>query len=136
MKVWLNYGSEHSANLVMIGKFESTQDAKRANDLLQKLMEQARTDEQGGIIDSQGETDRFSEAMSKLLSGASLYTLAPSELQQFNYHFDVDVEGSSIVVRTDEIDVSAVLKVLIRKGARVEVYSAHDYPEGGDSSQE
>ena len=57
---------------MMIGKFESTQDAKRANDLLQKLMEQARTDEQGGIIDSQGETDRFSEAMSKLLSGAKL----------------------------------------------------------------
>jgi Family of unknown function (DUF6375) len=129
MKIWLNYGSEHSANLVMIGKFANIQDATAAKALMQKLIDQAREDEQNGLIEPQGETDRFSEAMSKLLSDANLYTLAPSELQQFNYDFNLDVQGSSVVVKTDEIDVSALLKLLVSKGARVEVYSAHDYPE-------
>jgi Family of unknown function (DUF6375) len=129
MKIWLNYGSEHSANLVMIGKFASIQDARAANALMQKLIDQAREDEQNGLIEPRGETDRFSEAMGKLLSDANLYTLAPSELEQFNYDFNLDVQGSSVVVKTDEIDVSALLKLLLSKGARVEVYSAHDYPE-------
>jgi hypothetical protein len=136
MKVWLNYGSEHSANLVMIGKFESTTDATEAKELIQQLMNQAREDEEKGLIDLQGETDRFSEAMTKLLSGASLFTLAPSELQQFNSDFDLDLRGSEIRVRTDEIEISALLKLFIRKGARVEVFSAHDYPEAGAGTQE
>ena len=136
MKVWLNYGSEHSANLVMIGKFESTMDATQAKELIQHLMNQAREDEEKGLIDLQGETDRFSEAMTKLLSSASLFTLAPSELQQFNSDFDLDLRGSEIHVRTDEIEISALLKLFIRKGARVEVFSAHDYPEAGAGTQE
>lgn len=136
MKVWLNYGSEHSANLVMIGKFESTTDATEAKELIQQLMNQAREDEGKGLIDPQGETDRFSEAMTKLLSGASLFTLAPSELQQFNSDFALDHRGSEIRVRTDEIEISALLKLFIRKGARVEVFSAHDYPEAGADTQE
>ena len=70
--------------------------------------------------------------MLKLLASANLYSLGPSELQQFNYHFDTTVNGSSIVIKTDT-DVSALLKVFIRKGARVEVYSAHDYPENKDA---
>jgi hypothetical protein len=136
MKVWLNYGSEHSANLVMIGKFENVQDANQANELIEKLIEQVRKDEQNGLIDPQGDTNRFSEPMQRLLSDASLYTLGPSELQQFNYDFNLDVRGSQIVVKTDEIDVSAILKVFILKGGRVEVYSAHDHPKEKDSSKE
>jgi Family of unknown function (DUF6375) len=133
MKAWLGYGSEHSANLVMIGKFENTEDARKTNDLLQQLIVQARTDEEAGLIVTQGETERFSEAMLKLLGDANLYTVGPSELEQFTFYFDVTVNGSSIVVKTDEVDVSALLKVFIRKGARVEVYSAHTYPGNADA---
>jgi hypothetical protein len=129
MKVWLGYGSEHSANLVMIGKFESTEDANTTNDLIQQLIEQVRNDEEAGLIDVQGETERFSEAMLKLLASANLHTLSPPELEQFNTHFDATVTGSNVVIKTDEVDISALLKVFIRKGARVEVYSAHDYPD-------
>ncbi|EUA59807.1 hypothetical protein I550_2955 [Mycobacterium intracellulare 1956] len=33
------------------------------------------------------------------------------------------------MITTDESDVQALLKVLLDGGARVEVYSAHDYPD-------
>jgi hypothetical protein len=128
MKVWSGYSSEHSANLVMIGKFKSGQDANETNELLRKLIEQAGGDQHAGLINVQGQTERFSDGMMKLLSNANIYVLAPSELEQFNYEHDIRVEGGSVVVRTDEIDVSALLKVLIMRGARVEVYSAHDHP--------
>jgi len=39
------------------------------------------------------------------------------------------LNGSRIVVTTDELEVSGFLKLMVDKGAKVEVYSAHDYPD-------
>jgi hypothetical protein len=41
-------------------------------------------------------------------------------------------KGAKVVINTDEIEVSAFLKLLIDNGAKVEVYSAHDYPDEKD----
>jgi hypothetical protein len=43
----------------------------------------------------------------------------------------ISQDGDKIILRTDESDVSAFLKVLLDRSARVEVFSAHDYPEEG-----
>jgi len=67
--------------------------------------------------------------MLDLLTKAKLNTLSPAELDQFNYDLKLRRDGNKVALHTDESEVSAVLKVLIEKGARVEVYSAHDYPE-------
>jgi len=40
-----------------------------------------------------------------------------------------DLPDNSVPRSTDEIEVSALLKILLDKGARVEVYSAHVYPD-------
>jgi hypothetical protein len=69
--------------------------------------------------------------MLTLLRAADLYSLGPSELEQFSYDATVKVKGSEVIVKTDEVDVSAFLKVLLDKGARIEVYSAHEYPDTG-----
>ena len=67
--------------------------------------------------------------MRDLFKRVDVYSISPAELGQFSYDVSVSVESDHLVVTTDEIDVSAFLKVLLDKGARVEVYSAHDYPE-------
>ena len=54
--------------------------------------------------------------------------MAPDELQQLGYDAYVKLDGDKVVVTTDEADLSAFLKVLLEKGARVEVFSAHVYP--------
>ena len=73
--------------------------------------------------------DRFTDRMLEVLRAANLYILGPAELEQLLYDVHVDVDGNKVVITTDEIDISVFLKVLIEKGARVEVYSAHDYPD-------
>ena len=45
MKVWIGYGSEHSANLVIIGKFASGKKANAALALLNEATRIAREDE-------------------------------------------------------------------------------------------
>jgi len=128
MKIWKGYGSEHSTNLVMIGHFREARDAEEVKELFNQLVNQASED----ADNSQGNTapqDRFTDRMLALLRAANLYSLAPAELEQLLYDVRVDVDGDKVVITTDEIDVSAFLKVLIEKGARIEAYSAHDYPD-------
>ena len=79
---------------------------------------------------------RFSKEMSDLLKASDLYSIGPTDLEQLLYNARIRVESSNVVITTDEIEVSIFLKVMLDKGARVEVYSAHDYPgtEHGCSS--
>jgi len=129
MKVWTGYGSEHSRNLVMIGHFREARDAEKAKELIDRLTEQVLAEPDVYRSDASLEEHRFSEAVLELLRASNLYSLGPAELEQFSYDASARVEGSDVVVTTDEVEVSAFLKLLLDKGARVEVYSAHDYPD-------
>jgi len=131
VKVWYGYGSEHSANLVMIGHFQEIGDAEQAQRTMARLTEGVEADIEEGRMELGGKTDRYSDEILRLLSELSVVSLAPSELEQFAYDVDIRVEDSDVILGTEEIDVSAFIKVLINAGARVEVYSAHDYPGMG-----
>ncbi|MDO4706508.1 MAG: DUF6375 family protein [Comamonadaceae bacterium] len=130
MKIWNGYGSEHSMNLVLIGKFKKIQDAQKVEDSINKLSEQVLRDESDSLIfDPDPKDMRFSEEMRSLLRSLSLYTLGPAELSQFSLDHRLEREDKSIIITTDEADISAFLKLFIQSGAKVEVFSAHDYPD-------
>lgn len=126
MKVWNSYGSEHSANLVMIGKFKDVASAEDAETAFDEFTEFARDngDELHG-------SDRFPEEAFPLLRKHNVMSLAAFEMEQFRYDISWRREGDQIIITTDEVDVSALMKIMIDKGARVEIYSAHDYPDTG-----
>lgn len=128
MKIWNQYGSEHSMNLVMIGSFKQVRDAELAKLLIDELIERVRN-EPRKEYDSDPKEARFSAPMLHFLSGAHLSTLGAAELEQFAYDVHTDINGNRVILKTDESEVSAFMKVLVEKGARVEVYSAHDYPD-------
>ena len=58
-------------------------------------------------------------------------SIGPGELEQFAYEVNMKVEGEKLIVTTDELDIAAFLKVLFLRGARIELYSAHDHPGTG-----
>jgi hypothetical protein len=129
MRIWSGYGSEHSMNLVMIGTFKEASDAEQAKQLIDDLVEKVRRepniyDEKRSPLES-----RFSDDILTILRRSKLSTIGPAELEQFAYDVDVQRNGKTVVLKTDEIEVSAFMKLLIERGARVEVYSTHDYPE-------
>lgn len=127
MKIWSGYGSEHSMNLVMIGSFRTASDAEEVKDLIAEIAEQVSKEPMRSYDDDPRES-RFSKEMLDFFTKAKLSTLGSAELEQFNYDVHVDQKGNMLVLRTDESEVSAFLKLLIEKGAKVEVFSAHDYP--------
>ena len=71
MKTWNSYGSEHSANLVMIGKFKnaaSAEKAKEANDLITDYMTSGNTD--------RASSDRYPDGLMDLLQKVGFYSLS------------------------------------------------------------
>lgn len=116
-------------NLVLIGKFKQTKDAEVVADVIKKLGEQASKDDAYAIAHAPAEDQRFSDGMMALMRQFQLNTLAPEELGQFIFEHSVKQDGDTIKISTDEADVSAFIKLFVDRGARVEVYSAHDYPD-------
>lgn len=116
-------------NLVMIGRFKEATDAAAAKRVIEQLTEQVEADVAADLVTVGNPSDRYSDEMLDLLRQVRVHTVGPAELEQFAYDVTVKLNGNQVVVKTDEVDVSAFLKVLLEKGARLEVYSAHDYPE-------
>ncbi len=124
MKIWHGYGSEHSMNLVMIGHFKSTEDSQKTHRLIKQLTEGLRDK-----IDVDSQHDRFDDDVIGLLKETNCYNLSPFELEQFLYDVYTQVEKNKLILTTDESEVSAFFKLMIDNGAKVEIYSAHDYPD-------
>jgi hypothetical protein len=129
MKIWTGYGSEHSANLVMIGRFKEASEAKQVKEIIDRLTEQAMDEDEIPEYDAAFRHRRYSEPMFKLLSEFQIYSIGSTELEQLRYDVSHEVEGNTIVFKTDEIDISAFMKILIDKGARIEIHSAHNHPD-------
>lgn len=126
MKIWNSFGSEHSMNLRMIGRFREERDAARVEEMIERIARQLEAD---GLEFGAGDDQRFSDGMLELLKEVGMYSLGAHELEQLLYEGHVSRDGSTIHVHTQEADVSAYLKILVFMGGRVEVYSAHDYPD-------
>jgi hypothetical protein len=129
MKIWYQHGSEHSANLVMIGRFKDATDAMKAKEIIEALTSQVAEDQSNGTLIVGSPSDRYSDEMLHLLGSMNIHSIGPRELEQFAYEFSVEANGTDLVLTTEELDISAFLKVMFDKGARIEVYSAHDYPD-------
>ena len=129
MKVWHGFGSEHSANLIMIGRFATPEDAQVAVKELEQLRDR---------IQDAFDYDRFDDnpmsvyedgPLREILMELDLYNFSSEDIEHFTRDHTVRQSGNQIVIHTDELDVNGFLKFMIDKHIRVEVYSAHDFPD-------
>lgn len=134
MKIWNGYGSEHSMNLVLIGRFKRARDAEKVEKNIDKLSTQASRDDSQSFHFGEPEDQKFSDDMLSLLRSLNLNILGPSDLGQLVSDYHLNREGDQITVTTDESEVSAFVKLFIEAGAKVEVFSAHDYPSDADDA--
>ena len=107
----------------MTGQFKTTADAEEAKQLIDRL-----TEELGDKIDIGSFRERYSDDVLKLLRETDCYMLSPSELEHFLYDNMTYLKNNKIILRTEETEVSAFLKLMIENGAKVELFSAHYYP--------
>lgn len=135
MKVWIGHGSEHSANLVMIGRFADAEQARAVEEAFRQITEQASSDTEEAFANLRDPDSRFSDEMLELLGKLKSYSLGPVDVEQFRYEYSLERRDAEISIHTEELDVQGFLKLMIDKGARVEIFSAHEHQiEGEDAT--
>lgn len=118
MKIWYGHGTEHSMNLVMIGTFKEERDAEKTMEVIELLKK--HVSEEYEQYTSSFSTE-FSDKIMGILEKHRLYILRPDELQQFGDDINAHRSGNQIEVRTNESDVSAFFKLLLERGAHLDV---------------
>ncbi|MFD6096361.1 DUF6375 family protein [Nocardiopsis flavescens] len=127
MRIWNGYGSEHSMNLVLIGRFQTVTGAKAAEErmeALQSLAEAAWSDD-----DWRSPEERMPRELGQALHEMQLYDMGRADVDAFAFDHTVSRTAETIRIWTDESDVQGLLKVLLHYGARVEVFSRHEWDE-------
>lgn len=122
MKIWQSYGAEHSLNLVIVGKFKDVADAEEFNELIESMTDFLRNQPEFDV-----EADRYSPDVLDYLGKKNLYCLTPQQLGQLLYDMHIEQNGNEVKISSDD-DLNAFVSLLVHKGAKVEVFSAHDYP--------
>ena len=55
------------------------------------------------------------------------FSIAPNDIEHLEYLNPIMAEGNKIVVETDDWAIHPLMQAMIYFGARIEVYSKHDY---------
>jgi hypothetical protein len=134
MKIWCGYGSDHSANLVMIGEFKTEEDAQRVYELINVVSEIAQSDSATGVFDNWSKNEQFSEDTQKRLRELNLFHLSPADVSDFAFwNPSIELAGRTLRFRSDDVEIGGFVKLMVDKGAKVQVYSAHEYPDDNPS---
>jgi len=113
----------------MIGRFKDEDTAGGIIGTIKSIESHVAASYESGELDENERPARFPGEILDLLRNLNVGTISPEELEQFILGIRYRQDGASIIINTNEIDVSAFMKLLVAGGARVEVFSGHDYPE-------
>ena len=117
----VNNESEYEPCSRIIARFKNTDDAKKTKQLIEKFSDMMAEK-------PYATRERYNDAARKIMTEENCFILSPTELEHFIYDNNTQQKGAKVILTTDESEVSAFFKLLIRNGARVEIFSTHDYP--------
>ena len=129
MRIWYSYGSEHSMDLVLIGTFETVASAEAAIEKMEALKILAESE--WSDDDWRYQDERMPGSLMDALSKLKLYDMGRSDVDIYAFEHTVARTGPIVRVQTEESEIQGFLKVLIHLGARVEVFSRHNWNEDG-----
>lgn len=129
MRIWRSYGSEHSMDLVLIGKFETVSGAEAAIERMEAL--KALAESEGIDDDWHRQDERMPDKLVEELLKLKLYEMGRSDVDIYAFEHSIERNGATVRIWTDESEVQGFLKVLVHLGARVEVFSRHSWNEDG-----
>ena len=121
MKIWKSFSAEHSAKLRIVGTFKNADDAKAAESLFNDLLKVDEKELQSKSL--------LNGELSRILQSNNFMSFNEHDPEQMMYFSPVEAVDNKIVINTDELEIQAVLKILLHKGAAIKIHSKHDYPE-------
>lgn len=128
MKLWVGYGSEHSSRLILIGHFRDAETARLTEEQIRALDELALKQPEP---DWESRDEWYDEETRTALDGLRLWQLGPADLDNFRYEHGVSRDDNRLEISTEEYEIQGLIKVLVLQGARIEIYSRHEWNSDG-----
>ncbi len=130
MKIWIGYGSEHSANLVMLGKFKTPEDATSFLAELEKLERLIQEDDSGDDVFR----DFPKKIMDEIFYGRIRFCndFAPKDLDDFRMdlrRYQRDDDQTIVEFKSDETGWAGLIKMMLNAGARIELFEESNTEE-------
>lgn len=116
-------------DLVLVGTFETVAGAEAAVEKMEALRTLAESE--WSDDDWRWRDERMPGSLMDALLELKLYDMGRSDVDIYAFEHTVERTGSTVRVETEESEVQGFLKVLIHLGARVEVFSRHNWHEDG-----
>jgi hypothetical protein len=114
----------------MIGEFKTEEDANRAYELINQLREAANSDQREEIVRYFERNERFSKDTEQLLRKHQLHDISPDDIADLAFvDMHIKLSQTKIHCQTDDTDLGGFIKLMVDQGAKVQVYSAHEYPD-------
>lgn len=132
MKVWTSYSSEHSSRIRIIGRFKS----KDALGSFKDSFEQMKQLVSDNYDECFNESDKFPvEILDQLGNGTINHsgTIAAHDLLDFANEMTTEFGDDAVTIKSNESNWAGVIKMLIDAGAKVEMFSEHEYPVSNES---
>ena len=133
MKIWYGFSSEHSSRMKIVGHFKSSDNAKQFLGDLEKMrsLVEANTE---ACFNTPEEFPR--QILDSLFKGEVRHaqTLASHDLMDFANEMSIEDNDCNVTISSSEWNWAGVIKMMIESGARIEMFSEHDYPAGKDEA--
>jgi len=126
MRIWVSFSGDFTGILKIIGTFKSAEDASAAADAFNAML--AVNDKT--VKKTEGGTEFSDELMQVFNTHALPHFSSEHELAEFEAYTAVQSEGNKIVTEQRGLEIEALLKVLVSKEAKIELYRLKDYPNG------
>jgi hypothetical protein len=114
--------------MVLIGTFQNEQDAQKIERLFAEMEAVATEENQAGRLSSDWDNTKFSDQLMEFFRKENIWDFGHNDPAIFLYEHRVRRAGEQLIVTTEETEFSAFLKLMLKGSAKIEVYSAHDYP--------
>lgn len=118
MKIWNAFSGDHSMKLKIVGEFKEVESAKLAGELINELLELGENIDPRSI-----ELRRINEKHQFYLVNDE------KEIENLQLFYPVEVMNKKIEITTDDIEIQPLLKALLHYGAKIELFSGHNYPD-------
>ncbi len=120
MKIWFETAGDHSANLRIVGTFKTEDDAEKAVERVNGLMNVLggqQTISPGDLLSK--------EALAYI--SENNFLVSDEAVDSCQYYEPINRRGKDITVETDELAIQIFIEAFIHCGGKLEIYSKHDY---------
>lgn len=113
--------------MVLVGYFQSIEKARTAESIMKKLTEAAENLGSASAPSWMDPSPSPDTNFWNFLRELGIFDLTLGEVEQFGYDHTLVRNENKIEISTDEADVQGLIKTMISRGARVEIYSRHNW---------